>query len=370
MWTTGDLGMDAALLAALTRDHRMQTRVLNLTGWGESVDIAVQPGSQATASVSSRVSRDATLVVDRHLTDAGLLDPLSDWMTVSTGVAGLPLVPVFTGRVVAHSERADGQVQVHCASVGADVVGFPFEVPWAATAGSTTQEIRWIVADVSADIAVTVAGDVRDDAVPSGLVWEEDRGKALDDLAAGINAIWLPDRTGGIAVGANPFAAATPPDPPIVLRDGEGGVLVGADPVRSREHITNSVTVIVERSDNTPPIRVTARDEGATSATRWGGPFGKRGKILKIQTPLGESEATGLAMRILAQSLALARSWQITMPHLPLLDPVDVPAVWYRDEVTAQFVESVTYNLDAAVATKLSTRQLLVGADADTTITM
>src|SRR6185436_16964573 len=210
--------------------------------------------------------------------------------------------------------------------------------------------------DVDATIGVDVSA-VPDVVIPL-LSWETDRAKALNDLATGINCITICDRVGGVAVVQNPYVRPETQVTSLTLRDGENGVIVNMDRTRSREKIANSVTLIVERTDGATPVRVTVRDDRGNSLTRWGGPFGKRNITVKVQSlPLG-LDAITLARRLLAQSLGLVRTATVTMPHYPLIDPLDVIATDYLGEFIVWVVESVRHNLQPKEPTTVSLREL------------
>jgi hypothetical protein len=339
MWTP-----TPQLAAALTGNHTMTTRVTVLNQeTGAVVDIPIRDGT-VTATLGNRITRAANLKVDKRLTDDGLLNPLRDVLTIRTGVDRVGEVPVFTGRVIDTADTATGDVTVHGLDRGHDIAKASFEQPWATIVGAAARdEIRRIVTDLDPSWGVDTARAPMT-AVPA-LVWEEDRGKALDDIAAGISCLLQGDRVGGFVLYPNPFSLAvgtvTAVDATIV--DGEHGAIVAVSHTRSGEQIYNAVT---------------ARDAGTTSPTRWGGPFGRRNRLVKVRTPLDTAGATALATRVLNQSLALARNWQISLPHYPLLDPGDIAAVRYSDELTFQVVESVRHNLRAADTTQVTTRQL------------
>jgi hypothetical protein len=143
-----------------------------------------------------------------------------------------------------------------------------------------------------------------------------------------------------------------------MFRDGENGALVTVDNAKSRDGIFNSVTVVTERANNTAPVRVTVRDMAALSPTRWGGLFGKQNLVVKNQVPLIAPETLALAGRLLRQSLALQRSFTVSVPHMPILDPGDVFTVWYRNEVVALVAESIRYSFNARQETTINAREL------------
>lgn len=348
-------------LAALMGNHEMTTRVVVLRGdqnMGEIPIVSVSCG----ATYGTRGSREGELVVDRHIIDEGLLDPMSDQVIVYTGVRDFFDVPIFTGRCDENVEEDYGQVTVPLISRAVEAMEARFIVPWPATGASTArEEIRRILLNVDSTWAVdTVAAN--DDTIPSNLVFEEDRGAALDQLAQGANLIWQPDRSGGFVVFDNPYSIG-----PILgagitvfLRDGENGTTVRIRKTTSRAGIWNSVTVVTERVDNTPPIRVTAMDTNLASPTLWGGLFGKKNLVVKNQSPTSLGTAQALAMRILRQSLAQQRSFEISVPHFPILDPGDVFALIYRDVVYTLVCETIRYSGEGSELTYISARELIL----------
>lgn len=346
----------APLLEALNSAHDMTTTVFVMRGDTvtqiEVVDVTCQ------ATFGTQGGRSATLTVDRGILDDGWLDPLQDEVVIRTGVEGVGEIPLFVGRVVSPVDDEAGQVEVALWSRADELVRAGFEVPYPSTRGlPTTEQMRRIVQSVNP--AWTVQADVAFDPLVLTDVWEEDPGEALDALAKSANAIWLPNRVGGFDVSTNPYTLTEEPPSVLTVRDGVDGVLVQVRHVKSRESIFNSVTVIVERTDGLAPIRVTVRDDDPTSPTYWGGPFGKQNLKVKTQTVSTRAAATLIAHRILTQSLAIARSWSITMPPGvgQVLDPGDVIGVWYRDEVTAQVVESIRYAGHSRSTVVTETRQ-------------
>lgn len=347
------------LRQALEVSHEMTLDVVILRDGGA---IPVADGitdMSCTATLGTQGGRSATLTVDVGLlADTGLFDPLQDTVVIRTGVRGVADIPLFVGRVDSLDDDEAGSVAVNLISRADELKRARFETPYPSQRGlATTEQMRAIIQSIDATWQVTSIV-VDDPPVPTA-VWEEDPGQALDDLAKGINALWFPDRAGDFGIITNPYVLTAEPEPAAILRDGEDGVLVQVRHLRSREALNNSVTVVVERTDGLAPIRVTVRDTDPNSATYWGGAFGKQNEIIKTQTTFNRADATTLARRRLAQSLALARSWSITMPPGigQILDPGDLVAVWYRGEVTAQIVESIRYAKDAQSTVVADTRQ-------------
>lgn len=345
--------------AALLGNHRMETLVSVLRGDQLVADIAIEDGS-ITATYATQGGRDGSITVDQNLIDLGLLNPLSDQVYIRTGIPDFFTVPIFVGRVDTHNASSSGLVEVPLLSRGAEAIRVAFETPWAAVDGNQARlEIKRILQSMDSMWAVNVTR-AREAVIGDALVWEEDPGQALDQLARGASLIWQPDRVGGFEVFTNPYfiGSSLGASVDFFLTDGEGGTVVEVQEAKSREGIFNSVTVVVERFGNQVPIRVTVRDNDPSSPTYWSGLFGKQNLVLKSQVPIDLNGATELATRILTQSLSLQRSWTITTPHMPLFDPGDVFGLWYRDEVTTQVVESITYPLKAIDQTVITTREL------------
>lgn len=349
----------AAQQAALLGNHVMSSTVSVFRGSTFLSNIPFADFS-VSATYSTQGGRDGTLTVDKGLIDAGLLNPVSDQVYIRTGIPNFLDVPIFTGRVDDNNlSMPDGAVQVKLLSRSAEAIRAAFETPWGAIDNNQARyEIARILQDVDSTWPVDYTTALTT-TIGTGLVWEDDRGQACDQLAKGASLIWQPDRTGGFVIYTNPYYLGTSaPSTGILLRDGENGVTVNVEAAKSRDGIYNSVTVVAERFGNQVPIRVTVRDNDPASPTFWGGVFGKQNLVVKSQVPIDVNGATLLATRILRQSLALQRSWTITLPHFPLLDPGDVFSLWFDGEVTAQVAETVEYASNAQGNTVINSREL------------
>lgn len=343
------------LAPALLGSHEMDVQVDVYIGSTLLYGNLPIQGGNVEATLGTRAGRRATFATDRAYLP--YVTPLGARVLIRTGIPGIEMVPIFEGRIDSVPDDHTGNVQVQCAGRGQDVQDARFEVPFAVAPGtSLLVTLTQLLLDGTYLGSVEVDGIINDK--PSSvLVYEEDRGGACDDIARTLQVIWESGRAGQFRIFPNPFAAIAQPDEAVLLRDGIGGTLVTINRTTSRTLIYNSVTVVVERTDGSAPMRVTARDNDATSPTFWSGPFGRQNLVVKTQAPLTQVDTASLAGRLLSQSLALARSWTITIPHYPLLDPGDVVIVWWNNEVTAQVVESITYPLSAGEPTYLSTRE-------------
>lgn len=340
----------------LLGSHRMTTTAVVLRA-GVSLGIIPVVGGYVTATLGTRGGRDAFFTTTRSVLDRGLLNPLTDQIILSTGVRDYLSITLFTGRVDTVEFDETGFVQVRLLSVGAEAISNDFIVPWAATSADAATEIALILTDADPSWSVDIS-DASASALTGQQVWESDRGQALDQVASGANLIWQPNRYGGYRVFDNPYliGPSLAAESVITLVEGEDGALVQVTDSKTRQGVYNSITVVMERTDGTEPIRVTVQDTVSTSMTRYGGPFGRQNKVVKnaaTQDPLA------LASRLLRQSLALRRSWTIRVPHIPILDPGDVFTLWYRGEVTAQVVETTQWGLAPKDSGLITSRELI-----------
>lgn len=342
------------------RSHQMSATCTLLRG---AMNLGQQPiiGAAVSATYGTQGGRDASIMVDANLIDAGLFNPLSDEVVLRTGIKGELDMPIFTGRVDRVIESSTGECEVILLSRGAELIRAKFEVPWPVAGGAQARsEIARVINAVNASWGADYS-NANAALCPNGLVYEDGPGEANDALAQGASLIWQPDRAGSFVIYDNPFfvGPSLAANPAVILTDGEDGTLARVDQAKSRENVFNSVTVVVERVDNVNPIRITVRDSNPMSPTFWGGLFGKQNLVVKNQTPIGSGEAQNLAIRILRQSLALQRSWTITVPNLPFLDPGDVFILNYKSQVFGLVVEQIDYSYDAKDPTVITARELL-----------
>lgn len=356
MWSS-----DSSVISKLLNDHAMLTRVFITSGvTGAVTEVSIGEDSECSADLGNQVARTATLAVDRSYISQGLFNPISDTVTIINEVPGVGTIPIFVGRPNDYSEKPNGAITVNCVDFADDVVNDDFIVPWSVdTTQYVTSTMTQIIQDVNLNFGVTI-----DAATPitngSTNIFDGRRGDALEQLAKSIQSFWITDRSGGFRIFPNPYSLLTGAIPvsSVMLTDGQSGVIVDIQPVTSRNGIQNSITVISERTDGTPPIRVTVQDTNAISPTRYGGPLGKRNANIRNDSILSVFDAIQFGQQALNAKLALTRTWSISLPHCPLFDPGDVITCSYNGEPTAQVIIGVKYNLAANRPTQLSTRQL------------
>lgn len=353
--------LSASQKAVLLGSHRMSTTAVALRGSVRLGSLPVIDGS-TTATLGTRGARDAVFTTTITAANTIGLTPLSDIVTLATNVPDAFDVTLFTGRVETIRKDERGRAVVQLMSVAREAIGNEFVVPWPSTQTIAAAEMALILEDSDPSWGVDISR-----ATPKPLtgqqVWEANRGQALDAIASGASLVWLPDRFGGFEVFDNPYSIGPvlANTSVIMFKDGQDGAIVQVNDTSTRGGVFNAVTVVVERTDNTAPLRFTAYDSFEGSPTRWGGPFGRQNKVIKNPAA---NDPGALALRLLRQSLALRRSWTIRIPHCPILDPGDVFTLWHDDEVTAQVVESTQYGLSGRDGTVITSRELVVSEGA------
>ena len=317
-------------------------------------------GGSITANLAHRVTRSGTFSVGPEFWPTSAADPLTPYQTVASIRAGIEygdgsreMFPIITGRVGDLTRNANGDVTARIDDLAADVLDYRFISPHPSTIRITVlSQIERLISEVLPS-AVFGPHQVTDPfAQTPELVWDEDRGKALDDLAETLGARWYALGDGTFVVRAYPY------DVGAVLQtfaDGPSGLLVSGTPSVTRDGAANSVTVVVERFDGGAPFRVTAQDASPGSPTRWGGPFGTITRIIKVQTPLTTGQATQYARAQLNASTALSSQWSAAVVPDYTMEPGDTARLTSRGVSGVQLIDSITYPL-APATMSLSTR--------------
>lgn len=321
-------------------------------------------GGQVTAQLSSRVTRTATFTAADEWFPVSEADPLSPAQAIVTIEAGIvyptgeeELFPVFTGRVYSAVRGSDGEITFRADDLAADVIAADFETPENSQPGnSCVAEIHRLVLD-GYEWAVFGTDDVTDARVPK-LSWDDDRGKACDDLATVVEGRWYALGDGSFVVRRYAYPDASPV---ISLADGTGGTLTAARTTVTADGVYNSVVVTAERLDGDNPITVIERDENALSPYRYGGPFGKRVKKVRMQSAAAVSEAQAVAVSQLSASGALARQWALGCVPDMTLEPGDVIAVEWRGVRDVQIIDSLVYPLSPQDAMTVQGRSSVSG---------
>lgn len=345
--------------SALPVPHRRETRIeVYHDGVRVFDDLPFVDGS-VSASLTSRVTRQLGLTVDPALfpfADTDLLSPTRAVLKVSTGI-GYPdgsreIFPVFTGRVQEIARDGRGGVSLVAHDLAQDVVDARFEQPRPSNAGVfITAQIDILIAEALPS-AVFGTNDVPQATTPV-LVWDEDRGQALDDLAQAVRGRWYVLGDGSFVVRAYPYMVSTPV---LTITDGPLGTVKEATIRRSRAGVYNSVTIRSERMDGTAPIRATARDSSPASPTFYGPLYGKVAQIIKVQTPLTLADAQALAAATLSSASALGEQWNVSCVPDATMEPGDTISITSRGVMGTQIIDSWSLPLRPGPPMQLNTR--------------
>ena len=311
-------------------------------------DVPVYGGS-VTANLTHRVTRTASFTLGGEFWPTSATSVLTPYQTVAQIRAGIQygdgseeLFPLITGRVGTVTRNDDGSVTAQVEDLAADVVAYEFRQPRVSEFRITVlAQIQRLIAEV---LPGTVLGpsDVDAEAITPELIWDTDRGKALDDLSETLGGRWYTLGDGTFVVRSYAYDVGTPVQ---TFADGPRGLLISGSPSITRNDAANSVTVVVERFDGGTPFRVTAQDSSPTSPTRWDGPFGNVTQIIKVQTPLTVGEATIYARGQLNASTALATQWSAQVVPDYTMEPGDTVRLTSRDVSEIQVIDTISYPL-------------------------
>ena len=309
----------------------------------------VKPASgDVTASLTQRVTRSAQFTLGPEWYPATAEDPLSPEFAVVHIRAGIEYgdgsvesFPIFTGRVDTASIGPDGMVTFDCYDLAADVVGYRCETPRTTSAATTLAEVEALILEALPQ--ATFGTNTVLDAPTPQLTWDEDRGQALDDLTQALGGRWYTLGDGQFVVREFSYAGG-----PVAATytDSRQGTVSAATASRSRGGAFNAVVVVSERTDGTEPVRVAARVTNPADPLAFGGRYGRVSQIIKVQTPLSNTQAQTLANTQLSASSALREQWQVAMVPDMALEPGDTVDLEYRGRRGRQIVDRITYPLD------------------------
>lgn len=343
------LSSSATYGAALAGPHKRRTIIDSYDALGNVLarDIPFESGA-VSANLTRRVTRTANIRFPAEWWPEDHTYPLAPEraiLRIRSGIeypSGLyEVLPVFVGRVQEPTRNEDGTVSLTAQDRAADVVAARFENPRRATRPTILDQIETLIGE-EVDGATFGPHDVADAPTPQ-LTWDEDRGQALDDLAAALGGRWFQLGDGSFVVRSYAYDDGTPVAD---YRDGPGGLVSRARVSRSRQGVASAFTVVSERFDGTNPVRVTARNTVSGSPTEYGPLFGRPTQVQKVQTPQTASEATRTARAGLNSSTALTNQWQTVMVADHRLECGDTVRLSYRGLTSVQIVDSITYPLD------------------------
>ncbi len=303
---------------------------------------------EVRAELTNRVTRTASFTVSDEWYPRSPADPLSPFQAIVRIFAGTEygdgsqeVFPLFMGRIYDAARNSDGSVTFRADDLAADVVAFRFERPQASTRNpfaNIVTEIQKLILEALPQ-AQFGTSDVPLSEVPR-LVWDEDRGQALDDLAEAGGGRWYELGSGLFVVRRFNYEPATPV---VEFLDGPGGLMSNAVTTQTRDGAANSVTVVSERLDGSDPVRRTVRN--ASGPVAFNGGFGRVSQVIKVQTPLTGIEAERLARTQLAAATALTEQWTSNVVPDYSTEPGDTARLRFRGLTADQIIDGLTYPL-------------------------
>lgn len=346
------------------RDARVD--VTDIDGTVLASNVRIHDGD-VRVTLTDRVTRTATFTTDAEHYPVLASDPFSPYHAVARIQAGVrygdnsrELFPIFTGRIIDAELTEEGEARFTAEDLSADVVAFRFEQPRSGRWPTTVfAQFRALVREAIPQ-AVFGAFDVTDTQIPD-IVWDEDRGQALDDLAGAVGGRWYTLGDGSFVIRKMSYEPSTPVQDFV---DGPQGLMIAANTFKTRVGTANSITVVSERTDGTDPVRVTVRDTSPSSPTFFGGKYGRVSQIIKVQTPVSPAEAQTMARAYLNASVALTEQWSSAVVADHTMEAGDTVRLRYRDLSATQVVDSITYPLGTEQAMGLETRGTVTVTDA------
>lgn len=365
-------GTDGLYRAALAAPHTLYARIDVYDGYATDATLLAEdiPFTSGTvnATLSSRVARQLSFGIDSTWypnTQTGTLAPYGNVIRAYRGIqmgdgSTTYQWPVFTGRIRYTQKDDTGQVRVEAADLGADVVDFGFETPENSSAGVTIPtEVRRLISDALPGIGFGVFDTYTETVQP--LVWEQDRGAALDEMGYAVGSFWYALADGQFVLRRYPWTVSS--TPVVTLSDGPGGVITAWAAARSRENVFNSVIVTGERLNGDTPAYAVARDLTPGSPTEYGGTFGVRTEFLRLQTPASTGAAQTAANDALRRDIALLESWSWDMAPDASIELGDVVFLNVDGQTgIIQVIEGFAIPLDLSGPMTVSGRSLIVPA--------
>lgn len=330
-------GLDAGYRNALAASHTEYVLLEVLDGVGNVLSLPADRtgdegglaflGGTVTATLGSRITRTLSITVDQALYPAVSTDLLAPYGNRLRATRGIQFADgsryawvCFTGRIQSADLTPVGTCQVEAADRADEVQEAGFLVPMNSQVGATVNsEFVRLVSD-GVPTAVFGASDAFAQTVPV-LTWDEDRSAALDEMATTVGAYWYCLADGSFVIRRVPWTVAGVPV--LTLSDGEGGTILG-EPERLRSDVYNSITVTGERTDGTAPVYAVAEDTNPVSPTFVSGPFGRKHKTVRLQTPSTQGSAMSAAQDYLRTSVALFETWSWTQPPDAALELGDI----------------------------------------------
>jgi hypothetical protein len=325
------LPASALARAALLRPHAVYTRVeVWLAGERVIESLPFNSGS-VRATLQSRVTRTLTLDVPPTWFPEAPGDPTAPFGPEIRAFRGVSIGgntthpeyvwPVFRGPIDKARWTTGGTMAITATDRAGDVATANFLAPVSVSAGDLLHaRVREFISEAVDDAEFTDFTLV--DRILPAMTWDEDRGRALDDLAGAAGGFWYAKADGTFDLIPVPWVYSDGvvdlelgPDSPL-LRD--------ASIEYSRDGVFNMIVVRAERTDGSGPNRYVTRVTEAASPIRFDGPYGRR-----VLHHSAQGARDGAALQLVGEtlkqrSMALAETWSATIAPYPPLELGDL----------------------------------------------
>lgn len=348
---TGGSGVEYRSILATGYTYRTRTEIWRVGGsrldrFGD-LGIPLIDGT-LNATLQNRVSRNLSFTVGADLAPLDFEDPnellnpywnyAKSYGIVSSGAGTQYEFPIFVGRLQSNSYNSDSStLSVSCSDFADDVINDGFGHPFSSATNKPIAD-QWALIIQDSQPSATFSGiNVPYQQTPK-LTWANDRGQALDDLAAAVNAYWYQLPSGDYTLRVVPWTQKNATVATFI--NGTGGVLVNYTASTDRSNVFNTITVTGERLDGKTPVNSYVQDTSPSSNTYVNGPFGRRSTVLEVQSATNGANATALGKQQILRTRAFTQTWSASTPPDPAIELGD--AVLLEDKTGRQAVQVIS----------------------------
>lgn len=304
---------------AIVRPHRPRVRIEVWKGGVKQFDeVAFRPdmtsvwfhSGQVQATLHSQVTRTLDMNVDETFFPEGpesVFAPFGSELRAFRGVdygdGSFEEWPVFVGPIVDVGENDDGSVSISAQDQAVRVTRNKFIYPHSARPPRLVMDEMFdLISGGFPDAQFGVSDSFLDQLKAN--TWEEDRGRAIDELAESIGGFWYALADGRFVIRRDPVAALDPPS----LRDlkvgGADGQLSTVLRARDADDLFNVVVARSESTEGVVPMRAVAQDSDPASATWVGGPYGQHVEHIELPNVASFGAVQSAARDALARGLS------------------------------------------------------------------
>lgn len=359
--------VSAKFLAALRGPHAITLAAYLAppgTAW-PGIPVAII-GGRLALDVDAQVRRQAQLEIAFSLADPVTAEtmrtlPFGGYCRIYRGIrfadGSTESVPLGTFRVDAVSwPELQGTATLTLNDRMAQVADEALPTPYSASGKHPSDAIVELVQAVfGGSIAYHVSTSPASEPTLADTVYEQDRGGAISELAAGVSASAYFDPLGDFVLHPRPSGAPGAPD--WLFDTGASGVFVAAVESLDRSSVRNGVSVRSQAEADLPPIYALATDDDPASPTRWGGPFGKVPLLVDSQSAQTQAAADAAAASLLHLRLGLSRTVELRGVPNPALEGGDVLEIRHADgRSESAYVNSVSLDLGPGGEFTIGTR--------------